>query len=802
MDNKTLVFVMVSMSATALCAKTIGLWHFEESGYGRSTSGMAGEIVNAISSEYGSGRAVTISTANVIGQDVDLMPQYDLPAALSVADKGTVYDPVSGQTWTSTGALRMPVVGTTTATRAGGAVIIGNDERFSLTTYTVECFMKLPRNYQALNTYGPIVGKVKGTAFYTESWALLLLNSGKLAFRYNGTGTSYTSPLPGTAVVNDGEWHHLALVCKYDEGANKSVWNIYCDGKFDFSAEKAGPTEYSAVVADKDNGGIFVGGYKYDGRKSDLRIDDLRISDEALPPEKFLRLVPSGAAPEVVTDKTIAWLPFDMPSGISATSELIGRNFNSVTNVRARLVSGAHSSCAPDADVPAARIREGFLQLPTCINESSLQFQTNGVGLSDGCYVDFDEYDWFSDDFTVETYFKTGDGDYTGSHTILDFSDIKLFLYSSNRHYMTLSYRPNADADIKVATCSSQVCDDGAWHHLAAVYRKAQGRILVYVDHLLEKEVSGVDLNPVARKAQVGIYRSGGTNRQLFDGSIDSLRITREALDPSRFLNGRANVEEPETLFRASFEQNLEAFSEAGYFTTGISGRYTKTGSEDPSYASETNWGARIYRDGEARKHPVDNGAVLRLKGSTVSFPSQNQLTTGEQTCEFFCKLMSLDAMCGLVRINRSASSATGTPVWALYSEKGVAETESMLIRLYGLKNGAGSASDQYLTLPSAGRIFDGRWHHVALTFAESAGNKTTITMYKDYEVLSSVVFDGRLADNVDAKYMVSLGMGGDLSRAGLEGWVDELRISRGVLPVEKFMRAEKVPSGMLLIFR
>jgi hypothetical protein len=81
------ISALLSMTAAALFADTIGLWHFEEREYGAATTGAAGEIVNAASSVYGDGRAVTISTDNAIGQEPSLMPLYDLPAALSARSR-------------------------------------------------------------------------------------------------------------------------------------------------------------------------------------------------------------------------------------------------------------------------------------------------------------------------------------------------------------------------------------------------------------------------------------------------------------------------------------------------------------------------------------------------------------------------------------------------------------------------------------------------------------------------------------------------------------------------------------------
>jgi hypothetical protein len=64
------------------------------------------------------------------------------------------------------------------------------------------------------------------------------------------------------------------------------------------------------------------------------------------------------------------------------------------------------------------------------------------------------------------------------------------------------------------------------------------------------------------------------------------------------------------------------------------------------------------------------------------------------------------------------------------------------------------------------------------------------------------VEVDGLMAENASSKYMISVGMSADMNKAGLDGLIDELRISRGVLPVSRFMRAEKVPRGLHVIFR
>jgi hypothetical protein len=77
--------------------------------------------------------------------------------------------------------------------------------------------------------------------------------------------------------------------------------------------------------------------------------------------------------------------------------------------------------------------------------------------------------------------------------------------------------------------------NDGEWHHVAAVRDALTRKLRVYVDYNFAGEGADTTTLPLtnAQNLVIGAYNAG--TRQ-FEGEIDFLRITGEALDPSWFI--------------------------------------------------------------------------------------------------------------------------------------------------------------------------------------------------------------------------------------------------------------------------
>lgn len=81
--------------------------------------------------------------------------------------------------------------------------------------------------------------------------------------------------------------------------------------------------------------------------------------------------------------------------------------------------------------------------------------------------------------------------------------------------------------------------NDGAWHHLAAVYDGIAQELRLYVDYHLDGTVAAAvytsTTNIIGNAKDLWIGAFQNLDRE-FDGEIDAVRISGEALDPSWFI--------------------------------------------------------------------------------------------------------------------------------------------------------------------------------------------------------------------------------------------------------------------------
>lgn len=158
---------------------------------------------------------------------------------------------------------------------AGQYVALGNDATMNFTgAFTVECWVKIPaftQDWQAIVTKGD------------SAWRLhRFAGSRTVAF---GTSGLSNVDLPGTTVIDDNQWHHLAVV--YD-GFTK---RLYVDGKLDAYARVTGRLAENAhrvLVGENDQQtGRFLAG----------SVDELAVYRKALSPTEISEHVAqSGAA--------------------------------------------------------------------------------------------------------------------------------------------------------------------------------------------------------------------------------------------------------------------------------------------------------------------------------------------------------------------------------------------------------------------------------------------------------------------------------------------------------------------------
>ena len=149
-------------------------------------------------------------------------------------------------------------------------------------------------------------------------------------------------------------------------------------------------------------------------------------------------------------------------------------------------------------------------------------------------------------------------------------------------------------------------------------------------------------------------------------------------------------------------------------------------------------------------------------------------------------------------------------PVWGIYTRRQANEVPSLMFVTLTSTN---IAQRMALNHPNAvaddvGRkdvkmevgdvMHDGRWHHWAITFDVTEENNTLCKVWCDYETVFEIERKGLLNVPLHGSVLEIGGTGNNV--ALVHGSYDEIRITAGVLPPEKFMRRGK--PGFMFICR
>ena len=323
---------------------------------------------------------------------------------------------------------------------------------------------------------------------------------------------------------------------------------------------------------------------------------------------------------------------------------------------------------------------------------------------------------------------------------------------------------------------------DGRWHHVAFTAEstvETEGGTettntvaKLYVDWKLESTVQlGIPLHYVDNAPlYIGTSLMGW---YAFGGFIDEVRISDVALVPSQFLRYYDN--DTDTRFLVDFEGNIDAsvpFPQ--HVAAGAAEKFPASDGALPTTSADVP-NVRIV-DGLGNTLRSTNACSLRFNRSCVKYQQNFELEMPEMTVEFFMKYEAADGYAGLLRYNQSTTSWGATPVWNI----GFSSTGSEL----QMRIDTTEKSNQGKTFGSS--FFDGKWHHVAVTFQQGE-TQLDVKVYDNHRRVGE---DWKINGRLNYANGSCLGIGTSSMTRGFTGWIDEVRISRGVLPVEEFMRA------------
>ena len=828
-----------TLAASSASATTVAWYHFNEGESGETAAGGQPVILNAVDPDLLAGTPYVATGKAAVSASGNNLPAYtnDMPYGVSW------YDPVTGARGEDNRSLFLR-----TNNRKGqygaSTVLIDDNEALHCQNITVEMMIKASPEAAAQYASGDwlhALSMVSDVANNKRAWGIMIRGAGEMFCYmenykdstksingYNGNPYFYSAWVSGSIPkITDGKWHHVAMT--YD---GETV-RLYVDYTERGSCAYAGPIAYN----DDCNGKLSIGpNYANSYGGWDGFIDEVRISDVALPPEKFLRV--GGLANNASDQDTAIYLPFNsfetsndaffgaiqnenpvlLNSACSTNAGLIDVKLSTITaGILPRLDTGA-SAVASDT------LHAGIFAVDSFANEGCWTYTNNLAYSGKARYITIDDYSKNNNthlitagDFTAEFYLKFMGMPTTTTRLLCENSGASGmgtldFRVASSGLSCTMISQDELDkvesgaaSSAKSITLSTSVDDmvDGAWHHVALVVDRARQTVTLYLDrNPVATQASFVLASSVSTKSDS--YKTlkigdgwGGNNAYGFQNmSIDEYRITRRALAPQEFLMTGASVDqtalEPmRTWFR--FEGNLGAEPSEGAIPAGSFTAGTVTMAYSPVVP-----GVRIV-DGNGNDIRAANESSMYFSGAHGSgesspdtanqrlFFARNLLLEKDMksmTVEFFMKGTKNEAKAwaSILRMYGNATGSDSSPYRRLWSV-GYKNTNGAL---YVIKDYKGAAPKAIFYPDDNVSFADGHWHHIAVTFAPDGNGNTLCTFYRDYQQLGSqFTFDGEMECGDYGTSSLAMG-------SRYNGYLDEVRVSKGVLTVDQMMHVIK----------
>ena len=402
---------------------------------------------------------------------------------------------------------------------AGGSFIsvVDPSDMFRTNSFTVECFFK---GDGSINTWTPLLrrpggGNVQMNLGFGST-------SGILSQTLLDEDGTTTSTFTGGTTMNDGQWHHAALVVDQE----RKLAMLYCD----YQLLRSGSIKGNLCVK---KGDIWIGGTTSATFKGWL--DTFRVSLSALRPSEFVTA-------DHVSGATLGWARYETPGAVDSPSPMIA-----LTGGTCVAGDGGAAPAVTQATVPKRFLADGAAAQTSFANDGSLSFANGYIAYQENPVLGI-----FSDEsLTVEFFMKAAvqpvNTPFVRSRSKLDtVGSDPIFAISagttSRWTQMRLLLRRASDwSTIAMGVSIELTLCDEQWHHVALSLARRESTntvVTLYKDYepAFTTNLPGV----VSLETGKGNVVFGGLagNGLCYTGLMDELRITRGELDESGFLRG------------------------------------------------------------------------------------------------------------------------------------------------------------------------------------------------------------------------------------------------------------------------
>ena len=334
----------------------------------------------------------------------------------------------------------------------------------------------------------------------------------------------------------------------------------------------------------------------------------------------------------------------------------------------------------------------------------------------------------------------------------------------------------------------------GVWHHAAFTF-DASGVVNLWLDYESVKSLtlSGWRLETASSKFTIGC--NPGVANRTFPGEIDEVRISDCALAPSQFLRVKPVVEglDPDTAFYHPLDfdegpapimaMDINAATNAGALVAKF--EYLDFTNSVPQGATDVPG-----TTGQLRQHVLapanENGgsmySVTNVPGKATSirvYDPQRTIFTGSFTAEMFFK-----GDTGKISSSGSALTLMWGQLKVLLGNAGGTRA-----RAYDGVNGYNAATSEIIA--DNMRLFDGKWHHVAVVYDYAPSNFTYYVDYVRVDSKTTRIYEG--SNGLNHLFYFGRQVDKENGPQFFPGWQDSLRIVRRALKPHEFLTTHEL---------
>lgn len=800
---KTVVSTLMLFAAFGLSAQTLALYDFSE---GKSGDNVA-TVQNQIDAAAYEGTAGWYDGFPVTYSD-------DVPGLYLFPDQSRYGTPLS-QNWKSV-VFTADAVGTY---GHGGYINfpgLGNKvcDLGANGAFTIECFVKVSTHLAWRDLFKFFYrGYTTDKGSLDNQQAKFVDWDSKFAFQVDGV-----NPTKSSAVPVD-EWHHVAVVYQGPAtSGDVGSFTMYLDGESFATRE----VRIDGQPTNANRGYFRIGGDGNEYENFCGKIAGFRISDTALTSAQFLK---AGAYKKEKQDELDGALGLWTFAEGTVGEPVVGAG-NAIdasdTLVGAAVSGGGTSGIRPvyAAEVPGVRILSS-LSNQTVIAENlrSVKFSATSTRYADAGRLTMKDIRTRITDsaaFTLE-YFVKYDENLSWRNTFAMCPTSLSWLKVCNRTDLTgygVQYNAGGGASTveKYAWNMSPNLSE-TWHHTALSWDAESSELLIYVDYKKVDTVSGVTFDATACDGYFGCAASG-TSDQAYNGKIACIRLMPRKLAPEEMMVVGRGRGDAKTIFHWTFEDDQAvAGNQLGRVQAQpvdapiFQGVASQSYSELPKYSSAVSRPAKSYVF-QGKEILATNSLCAYFFGCSTDHPNSwagshletdttqanRLLRTPDFTCELFIRRDlngRTDGSNGQL-IGGFGGQGINTTVANTDWSVCVLENQNQELN-FRYVNKAGSTKGVKLGF----NLEDGEWHHLAFTYDDAS---QTLTAYLDYQQKFSETLTGGMRCTTDSSWTYSFGRG--YNSSGFNGWMDDIRVSDGVRPVDEFLKKGNLPSGLTLIFR